>query len=138
VIRRIGSSEPAGYDFNADVIGNQSDVQQEMLELAAVLETNEAATLGPDARSNAIGMLMRLPLSLRKALARELRTGNCIVSISDGWPQGQSVVVAMVNRLKAKSAKGLPNVALIEVNDPHYWRNEIAQKDGDSHYLLIA
>ena len=66
---------------------------------------------------------------LHVILSRELAAGNEIAEIS-AWPPKCSLLVILKHAFRSPRHTG-PEVELVEVNDPHYWKAEYRYRGGD-------
>jgi hypothetical protein len=76
---------------------------------------------------------------MRQALHAEISAGNLIaeISISD-WPTPRSIVVTMCQRFTVARRAPPEGVEWHNINDPHYWREELEQKIGERVFLAIT
>jgi hypothetical protein len=83
-------------------------------------------------------LLARLPKELLNILIQELEHGNVITGIGQpNWPQKESVIVNIMNRFSERDWYLIPQVKWTNLNDPHYWREDVAQAAfGVTHYLI--
>jgi hypothetical protein len=80
-----------------------------------------------------------LPKGMRKIIFHEISLGNSIVSIGKSeWPNPQSIVVNLENRFQEKSRNLVATAKWRLLNDPHYWREEISEVEGESEHLIIT
>jgi hypothetical protein len=68
--------------------------------------------------------LDELCTELRVFLDAELAAGNRIIETSKGWPLPSSILVLLHSAFHNSPAQLPPNVRLVEVNDPHWWKQE--------------
>jgi len=72
----------------------------------------------------------RLEPSLRIILELELRAGNEILSWGEGdWSIGKVLLVQLA-RPFSRRYEEFSDVQFLNVNDPHYWGEEISSLDG--------
>jgi hypothetical protein len=81
----------------------------------------------------------KLPKSLQKVLVSEIGFGNTVIGIgSSNWPNVGSIVVNIANRFNSVSRTISPDVHWRNLDDPHYCREEISQKDLGVEHLIIT
>ncbi len=61
---------------------------------------------------------------LRVLLDAELAAGNRIAETTQGWPLPDSVLVLLTAPFYNTPEQLPPGVKLIDVNDPHWWKQE--------------
>jgi len=61
---------------------------------------------------------------LRVLLDAELAAGNRVVETTQGWPLLDSVFVLLAAPFYNTPQQLPPGVTLVDVNDPHWWKQE--------------
>lgn len=61
---------------------------------------------------------------LRVLLEAELAAGNRVAETSRGWPLPDSIWVLLVAPFHNTPEQLPPGVRLVDVNDPHWWKQE--------------
>lgn len=83
-------------------------------------------------------LIARLPPAFRCALHAELAAGNAIAGIeSSDWPAPESVIVYMQHRFTVARRNPPAGVVWRELNDPHYWKQDLEQRVEDRVFLAI-
>ncbi|MGY6648094.1 hypothetical protein [Wenyingzhuangia sp. IMCC45574] len=60
--------------------------------------------------------------SIETILKAEITKGNRIVESSKGWPEKESTLVILERPFHKKY--NLENLEYLEINDPHYWKEQ--------------
>jgi len=72
--------------------------------------------------SASLALFHKLNSSLKEIVFEELKLGNVILDISEGYPKPGSIFVSLSNGfMKKHSVEG---VDYKELTDPHYWKEE--------------
>lgn len=107
-------------------------------KIAEVLSNLEVKAPSED-KSNWISLARCLPLELRNALILELNAGNKMTGIgSSDWPNPGSIVVNISERFNSANHNFSPEVQWKNLNDPHYAREELSQKNQGVEHLIIT
>ena len=106
---------------------------------AAIIALIEGANDRATPISPWLGLVRQLPDGLRKALLDELKAGNglCQVNLAD-WPNEGSIVVNMRNRFSVARHAPPPGVRWDDINDIHFWMEQLSQKVDFVEHLIIA
>lgn len=103
------------------------------------LALTDPQAFAPDRKEQAVvDILQHMPGALRAALLAELGHGNRMVSIDrPDWPASGSVFVCMLGLFHPSTRHLDPRVVWKDVNDPHFWRQELSQScDGVEHLII--
>lgn len=108
---------------------------------SAIISSLEAAHCEADTEVPGwLRLARQLPDGLRAALIAELRAGNPLLCIeSMGWPSEGSIVATMGERFTV--ARRAPPAGVVwcgHDKEPHSWREDLSQKVGKVHFLLMT
>lgn len=135
--KNIGNGNFLQWDFAPHAHWTRERLALEQRAIIAVLEEPGISATGQDLEW--LHLARRLPDALRSALIAELRNGNQIAGIgSSGWPNDGSVVVTLEERFSAARRAAPPGVVWRELNDPHYYREDVSQEVDGVAFLLIT
>lgn len=131
------SGEAHVYDFSPPSAWTTEQIAE---EIASINNAFSRTGVGGQARmENWERLVQQLPPQLRTAIAAELAAGNRVVAISStDWPSEGSIVVTMSKLFSVARHTPPTDVTWTRLNDPHYWRQHLSQKVGDTEHLVIA
>lgn len=94
----------------------------------------------PTHNLQALAILISLPTGLQTCLLAELRRGNPLVQVERAdWPHPGSLFISLGELFDPATRAMAPSlgVAWRQVNDPHYWREDLSQvRDGVEHLVV--
>lgn len=65
---------------------------------------------------------------LKEILDEEIRLGNRIFEVSEGWPKETTIMIVLEKEFLSPVARNLEGIEYRELNDPHYWKAEYYDK----------
>jgi hypothetical protein len=137
--KRIHSGHAERFHYTPCGSWSSKQTVAEQANVARILETPAAADGQPaDAPLGWMRLVASLPPAFRSALHAELVAGNAIVGIaSSDWPAPESVLVYMQYRFTVARRSPPSGVVWRNLNDPHYWKQDLEQRVGDRIFLAI-
>lgn len=105
----------------------------------AALEDAAVPVAVPTHNAQAIAILRAMPDGLRTCLLAELRRGNRLVAVDQpDWPQPGSTFVSLAEVFHPSTRSLSPQVRWRDVNDPRWWREELAQEIAGVEHLVVC
>ena len=88
----------------------------------------------PEEVNHMLDLLYKLPASLQLIIQAELKAGNKIEDVSEGYPDKGSICVGFFKRFGRHHETG--DVTYNLTNDPHYWYADYATTGSPRHLLV--
>lgn len=94
----------------------------------------DARRYTPAEVNNMLALLHRLPSSLQFIVDAELKAGNKLEDISEGYPDEGSICACFFKRFRNNYR--INDVKYAVTNDPHYWYADYSTIDIPRHLLV--